>query len=142
MGIFDELNKTLKQAEKELKEANIDRQLKELEQGLNKAGRDLSQETGKASGTTAQPAGQPAVQPVKASPHPQAGTRTPRTGYAKITAWVKTKYSSRLAGITDPRQKKLALEQITTETCSGLPAKTKNGFLDYLKNQNLEQLLR
>jgi hypothetical protein len=142
MGVFDELNKAMKQAENELKKANIDRQLKDLEQDLSETGKDLSQEAGKARGTTVQPAGKPAAQPVQAQPHPVAGARTPPKGYAKIIAWVKTRYGSRITGISDPRQKKLVLEQITNEACNGLPEKTKKGFLDYLNNQNLEQLLK
>jgi hypothetical protein len=119
----------MKQAQNELKKAGIDRQLKELEQNISQTGKELSEEAGKGRGTTSQPAGQPAARPVEVLTHPAAGTRTPHRGYAKITAWVKTRYSSRIAGIPDPRQTKLVLEQISNEACSGLPVKTKNGFL-------------
>jgi hypothetical protein len=142
VGIFDELNKTMKQAQNELKKASIDRQLKDLEQDLSETGKDLSKDAGKIRTSTNQPAGQPASQPLQAQPSPTAGSRIPHKGYGKITTWVKKRYSSRIAGISDPHQMKLELEQITNEACNGLPVKTKKGFLDYLKTQNLEQLLK
>lgn len=143
MGIFDDVNKAMKQAQDELKKADIDKQFKELEQNLSKAGKDLSQEAGKVRGPATQPAGQKSAMPVQAPQNPAAGaTGKPHKGYAKLTGWIKTRYSSRISGISDPRQKKLVFDQVTTDACSGLPEKTKKGFLDYLKNQNIEQLLK
>jgi hypothetical protein len=123
VGIFDDLGKALKQVEDGVKKSDLDRQLKSVEEGLNTAGKDLTMESGKVR-NPAQPA------------------RAPHPGYAKITAWVKRKYKARIPGTTDPLQKDLELEQLSAEACSGLSAKTKKGFLDYLKSQHYEQLLK
>lgn len=71
-----------------------------------------------------------------------APSRTPHPGYSRITAWMKTRYKGKIAGISDPYQKNLELEQIAADATSGLSAKAKKGFLDYLKSQNYEQLLK
>jgi hypothetical protein len=82
------------------------------------------------------------------SPAPQqkapaaAPARTPHPGYSRITAWMKTRYKGKIAGVSDPYQKNLELEQIAAEATSGLSVKAKKGFLDYLKSQNYEQLLK
>ena len=65
-----------------------------------------------------------------------------KAGYAKITAWMKRNYKDRISCSGDSFQQALQLEQLTAEACSGLPAKTKKGFLDYLKKQNYEPLLK
>jgi hypothetical protein len=55
---------------------------------------------------------------------------------------MKSRYQGKLAGISDPLQKKLELEQFSAEASSGLSPKAKKGFLEYLKSQNYEQLLK
>jgi hypothetical protein len=137
MGIFDELNKSLKQSKNELKEGDVNRQLKELGLELGKAGRELSSESGKTRGT----AGQPAALPGQIQSQTESA-RNPHKGYSRLAAWVKTKHSSRIKAISDPYQQKLVLELISNDACCELPEKTKNGFLAYLKNQNYEQLLK
>ncbi len=67
--------------------------------------------------------------------------RKPHPGYAKIAAWVKTKYKDRIAG-TSEFQRGLQLEQLSAEASKGLSAKARKGFLEYLKKQNYEQLLK
>jgi hypothetical protein len=135
MGLFDDLNKAMKQAEVEIKKSGLDQRMKDLEQGLNKAGKNIDQNLKN------QPSGQAeATTPWQATP--ASGTRQPHPGYAKIVAWVKRKCGSQISGISDPYQKKLELEQISAEACSGLSSKAKKGFLDYLKSQNYEQLLK
>jgi len=135
MGLFDDLNKAMKQAEEEIRKSGLDQRMKELEQGLNKAGKDVDQSL------KGQPSGQ-AEATSSLQSTPAAGARQSHPGYAKIAAWVKRKYSSQISGISDPYQKKLELEQMSAEACSGMSSKAKKGFLDYLKSQNYEQLLR
>jgi hypothetical protein len=135
VGIFDDLGKALKQVEDGVKKSDLDKQLKSVEEGLNKAGKDLTMESGKVRN----PARPSAPVPVSAGTQP---ARAPHPGYAKITAWMKRKYKARIPGIADPLQKDLELEQLSAEACSGLSAKTKKGFLDYLKSQHYEQLLK
>jgi hypothetical protein len=135
MGLFDDLGKALGQVEDEVKKSGLDKQLKSVEEGLNKTGKDLSTEIGKAR-NPARPAA-----PVPGSPGTQPA-RAPHPGYAKITAWMKRKYKARIPGTTDPLQKTLELEQLSAEACSGLSAKTRKGFLEYLKSQHYEQLLK
>ena len=135
MGLFDDLNKAMKQAEEEIKKSGLDQSMKDLEQGLNKAGKDIDQSL------KSQPSGQ-AEPTASQKATPAAGARQPHPGYAKIAAWVKRKYGSKISGISDPYQKKLELEQISAEACSGMSSKAKKGFLDYLKSQNYEQLLK
>jgi hypothetical protein len=135
MGLFDDLGKALGQVEDEVKKSGLDKQLKNVEEGLNKAGKDISTEIGKA----ANPAQPSVVVPVS---HDTQPARAPHPGYAKITAWMKRKYKARIPGTTDPLQKTLELEQLSAEACSGLTAKTRKGFLEYLKNQRYEQLLK
>ena len=72
----------------------------------------------------------------------QSVPRSPHPGYGKIAAWMKRKYKDRIPRSGEPFQQALQLEQLTAEACSGLPAKTKKGFLDYLKKQNYEPLLK
>jgi hypothetical protein len=134
MGFFDEFNKAIKQAEEEIKKSGLDQRVRDLEQGLSKAGKDIDQ------GLKNQPSG--TVQPANPLPSTSPNTRQPHPGYAKIAAWVKRKCSAQIAKISDPYQKTLELEQISAEACSGLSPKAKKGFLDYLKSQNYEQLLK
>jgi hypothetical protein len=142
MGLFDDLGKALKKVEEDVKKSDLDQQLKNVGQGLNKAGRDISTEVDKAR-SPAQPA-----QPARAAalpPQTPAGhsvSRSPHPGYQKIAAWMKRNYKDRIAGSGDSLQKNLQLEQLTAEACSGLSAKARKGFMDYLKKQNYEPLLR
>jgi hypothetical protein len=131
MGFLDELNNAMKKVEEEVKKADLDKHFRDLEEGINKAGstgtKDAGPNTTPASQKTA-----PASAPVR-SHHPE---------YSRLTAWVKSRYQARIAGCKDPLQKKLELEQVSAEACSGLSSKAKKGFLEYLKSQNYEQLLR
>jgi hypothetical protein len=138
MGLFDDLGKALKQVEDEVKKSDLDKQLKEVEQSLNKAGKNLSIEVDKARAPSqvAPPAQTASQTPVNRSP------RTSHPGYQKIAAWMKRRYKDRITGSGDNFQKGLQLEQLTTEACSGLSEKTKKGFMDYLKKQNYEPLLK
>ncbi len=120
MGIFDEIDKAMKKVEKEVKKANLDNSFKDLGNGINKAGNNISHEINKAT----------------------TPSSTPHPGYSRITVWMKTRYKGKITGISDPYQKNLELEMIAAEATSGLSAKTKKGFLDYLKSQNYEQLLK
>jgi len=143
MGLFDELGKALKQVEDEVKKSDIDKHLKDVEQGLNKAGKDISTEIDKA-GKPAQPSSPASSAPVSAVTANTSTdkTRTPHKGYAKIVAWIKRNYKNRITGSGDSFQQGLQLEQLTAEACSGLSAKAKKGFMDYLKQQNYEPLLK
>ena len=120
MGIFDEIDKAMKKVEEEVKKTDLDKSFKDLGDGINKAGNDISHEINKAT----------------------TSSRTPHPGYSRITAWMKTRYRGKIAGISDPYQKNLELEMIAAEATSGLSTKTRKGFLDYLKRQNYEQLLK
>jgi len=135
MGLFDDLGNALKKVEDDLKKSD-------LEQGLNKAGKDVSTEIDKARA----PAQQAAPAPSAAQPPPPAGAqpvpRTPHPGYAKIAAWMKRTYKGRISGAGDPSQTNPELKQLSSEVCSGLSEKTRKGFLDYLKKQDYEPLLR
>ena len=122
----------MKQAEEEIKKSGLDQRMKDLEQGLNNAGKDIDQNLKSQPSDPASPR----------QAAPAANARQPHPGYAKIAAWVKRKYSSRISGISDPYQKKLELEQMSAEACSGMSSKAKKGFLEYLKMQNYEQLLK
>jgi hypothetical protein len=135
MGLFDDLNKAMKQAEEEIKKSGLDQRMKYFEQGLNKAGKDIDQSLKN------QPPGHPDATIPPHAP-PASGARPPHPGYAKIAAWVKTNYRAKITALSDPFQKKLELEQISSEACSGMSSKAKKGFLDYLKSQNYEQLLK
>lgn len=135
MGIFDEIDKALKKVEEEVKKADLDKHFKDLGEGINKAGSDLSKEADKARSPAPQQAA-PAPAPAKTSP------RAPHPGYSRITAWMKTRYKGKITATGDPYQKNLELEQLSAVACSGLSAKAKKGFLDYLKSQNYEQLLK
>jgi hypothetical protein len=55
---------------------------------------------------------------------------------------MKRTYRDRIPGSGDSFQKGLELEQLTAEACRELPAKAKIGFMDYLKKQNYEPLLK
>ena len=132
MGFLDEINNAMKKVEEEVKKAELDRHFKDLEQGINKAGSNAP-----ASDDTS-----PSPAPHQPVPAPAGSSRSYHKGYSRITAWMKTRYQGKLAGIKDPLQKKLELEQVSAEACSGLSAKAKKGFLDYLKSQNYEQLLK
>jgi hypothetical protein len=135
MGLFDDLNKAVKQAEEEIRKSGLEERMKDLEQGLNKAGKDMDQSL------KSQPSGQ-AEATASSKAMPTAGTRQPHPGYAKIVAWVRRKCGSQFSQLSDPRQKNPELGQISAEACSGLSPKAKKGFLDYLKSQNYEQLIK
>ncbi|MFA5268262.1 MAG: hypothetical protein WC379_09835 [Methanoregula sp.] len=120
MGLFDDLGKALKQVENEVKKAELEHRAKQAGTGTN------------------QPA---AAQPA----HPATGrsaSRSPHPGYQKLAAWMKRNYKDRILGSGDSFQKGLELEQLTAEACRELPAKAKIGFMDYLKKQNYEPLLK
>jgi hypothetical protein len=145
MGLFDDLGKALKKVEEDVKNSDLDKHLKNVEQGLNKAGKDISAEIDKAR-APAQPAtpsvAAPAAAPVAGTPAGKPVSRSPHPGYAKIAAWMKRNYKDRITGSGNSLQKGLELEQLTAEACSGLSAKAKKGFMDYLKKQNYEPLLK
>lgn len=115
MGLFDEFGKALKRVEAGVKKGDPD----------NRAGKEIS---GKAGGNESP--GQPAGK-----------SRQPHPGYAKIAAWMKTKYKDRIGG-TSEYQRGLQLEQLSAEASAGLSAKARKGFLEYLKKQNYEPLLK
>jgi hypothetical protein len=133
MGLFDELGKALKQVEEDVKKSDIDKHLKDVEQSLNKAGKDISTEVDKARAP---------AQPAPTAPAGRSIPRSPHPGYAKIAAWMKRNYKDRIAGSGDSFQRGIQLEQLTAEACSGLSAKARKGFMDYLKKQNYEPLLK
>ena len=153
MGLFDELGKAIRKVEDEVKKSDLDKHIRNVEQGLNKAGKDISAEVEKARAPQ-QPASIPAQAPAPALPKPattlpvtsSAGksvSRSPHPGYTKIAAWMKRTYKDRIAaGTGDSFQRGLQLEQLTSEACSGLSAKAKKGFMEYLKKQNYEPLLK
>lgn len=104
---------------------------------INKAMKTIEEEVKKAD-PSFQQAGSGHQNASPAATH----TRTPHKGYSRITAWMKTRCQGKIAGVSDPYQKNLELEQIAAEATSGLSAKARKGFLDYLKSQNYEQLLK
>lgn len=126
MGLFDEFNKALKKVEDEINKAEIDK-------AINKAETDIRNELSeKQSGES----------PAKKDSPPAPAPARPHPGYARITAWVKERYRGKMKPTTDSYQKNLEMEMIATEACAGLSPKAKKGFLDYLKKQNYEQLLK
>lgn len=134
MGLFDDLNKAMKQAGEEIKKSGLDQRMNDLEQGLDNAGKDIDRTLKNSSSET--------VTMQNNSPSSLMGNLQPHPGYAKITAWVKRRCSTQISGLSDPYQKRLELEQISSEACTGLSPKAKKGFLAYLKSQNSEQLLK
>ncbi len=143
MGLFDDLGKVLKKVEDEVKKSDPDRHVKDVGQELTKAGRDISREIDRSLA--------PAQAPSPASPGSASGmpaqvstdkSRSPHKGYAKIVAWMKQNYKNRISGSSDNFQQGLGLEQLTAEACSGLPAKARKGFMEYLKKQNYKPLLK
>jgi hypothetical protein len=140
MGLFDDLGKALKQVEDEVKKTDLDRHMKDLEQGLNRAGKDISSEIDKARAPAQQAPAAAATAPP--APPERSSTRTPHPGYQKIAAWMKRNYQDRITGSGAGYDTGLRLEQLTAEACKGLSAKTKKGFMDYLKKQNYEPLLK
>jgi hypothetical protein len=136
MALFDDLGKALKKVGDEIKKSDPGKHIKNVEQASDKAGKDLSAEAGRARAPKqpgSEPATTPSGKPVPRSPHP---------GYTKIAVWMKRKYKDRIAGAGDSDQRSLQLEQLTAEACSGLSAKAKKGFTEYLKKQNYEPLLK
>lgn len=142
MGIFDDLGKALKKVEDEVKKSDLDKHMKDLEQGLNRAGKDMSAEINKAAAPaqTSQPPAQP--NPPPAAPRSTAASRFPHPGYQKLAAWMKRNYRDRIHGAGAGSVAGLELEQLTAEACRGLSAKTKKGFMEYLKKQHYEPLLK
>jgi hypothetical protein len=143
MGLFDELGKTLKNVGDDVKKSDIDKHLKDVEQGLNKTGKDISADIDKARAPSP-PASPAPSAPVSSLPAQTSTdkTRSPHPGYSKIAAWMKRNYKNRITGSGDSFQQGLQLEQLTAEACSGLPAKARKGFMEYLKKQNYEPLLK
>jgi hypothetical protein len=137
MGLFDDLGKALKQVEEEMKKSDLDRHLKNVGEGLNKAGKEISAGVEKARSPSPQTSGQP-----QDSSNGRPSSRQPHPGYQKIAAWMKRNYKDRIAVSGDPYQRGIQLEQLSLEACRELPAKAKKGFLDYLKKQNYEPLLK
>jgi hypothetical protein len=136
MGLINNLGKALKNVGDEIKKSDPGKHLKNVEQAPDKAGKDLSNEAGKGRApkqSGSEPATTPSGKPVPRSPHP---------GYTKIAAWMKRNYKDRIAGAGESDQRSLQLEQLTAEACSGLSAKAKKGFMEYLKKQNYEPLLK
>jgi hypothetical protein len=123
MGIFDELGKALKQVENEVKKVELEQRAKQAGAGTNHPAPASAQPAYTSNGRSA--------------------TRSPHPGYQKLAAWMKRNYKDRITtGSKDQFQTGLQLEQLTAEACSGLPAKARKGFLDYLKKQNYEPLLK
>jgi hypothetical protein len=143
MGLFDDLGKALKKFEDQVKKSDLDKYLNDVEQGLNKVGKDISADIDKAR-IPAQPSSPTPSTPVFTLPANTSTdkTRSPHPGYAKIAAWMRRNYKNRIAGSGDSFQQGLQLEQLTAEACSGLPAKARKGFMEYLKKQNYEPLLK
>lgn len=120
MGIFDEIGKALKKVEEDVKKSNLDKQVNEFGQELNRA---ATRQSSASAGTSSSRASHP--------------------GYQKLAAWMKRSYGSRIAaGAAHGDQKGLELEQLAAEACRELPAKAKAGFMAYLKKQNYEPLLK
>lgn len=123
MGLFDDLGKALKQVENEIKKVEIEQRAKQAGTGTNHPA----------------PA---AAQPSPAS-NDRSASRSPHPGYQKLAAWMKRNYKDRITtGSADPFQTRLQLEQLTAEASAGIPAKARKGFMDYLKKQNYEPLLK
>jgi hypothetical protein len=143
MGLFDELGKALKKVGDEVKKSDIDKHLNDVGQGINKAGKDISADIDKAR-SPAQPSSPAPSVPVSALPAQTLTdkTRLPHPGYTKIAAWMKRNYKSRITGSGDTFQQGLQLEHLCADGCSGLPAKGRKGFMEYLKKQNYEPLLK
>ncbi|PKL65417.1 MAG: hypothetical protein CVV32_02845 [Methanomicrobiales archaeon HGW-Methanomicrobiales-3] len=120
LGIFDEIDKAMKKVEAEVKKANLDKSFKDIGNGITRAGNDISQEVNKTP----------------------PSTRTPHPGYSRIAAWMKVRCKGKISTVSGTSERNLELELIAAEATSGLSAKTKKGFLDYLKSQNYEQLLK
>jgi hypothetical protein len=137
MGLFDDLGKALKQVEEEVKKSDLDKHLKNVGEELNKAGKEISAGAAKAGSPSQQASARPSD-----TPDSRPASRSPHPGYQKIAAWMKRNYKDRIAGSGDPYQRGIQLEQLTAEACRELPAKAKKGFLEYLKKQNYEPLLR
>src|SRR5512138_1119491 len=122
MGFLDDLGNAIKKVEEDVKKSGLDQQLKGLEQDLNKAGKNLSQEAGKAMAPanpgSASPA--PAASAAPVTPAGQQPAKANHPGYAKITAWMRRNYKDRLAVSGDISQTRLQLEQVTAEATHGL----------------------
>ena len=145
MGFFDDLGKALKKVEEDVKKSDLDKQLKNVEQGLNKAGKDVSTEINAATAPARPASPAPSVPVAAPASQPSTGRsipHSPHPGYAKIAAWMKRNYKSRITASGDNFQQGLQLEQLAAEATSGLPAKARKGFMDYLKKQNYEPLLK
>jgi hypothetical protein len=145
MGLFDELGTVLKHIGEAVKKSDPDNHLNNGGQELNRAGRDISAEAGRAGAPNDIASPAPSA-PVAARPSGtstgRSASRSPHPGYVKIAAWMKRNYKNRITGSCDTFQQGLQLEQLTAEACSGLSEKTRKGFMDYLKKQNYEPLLR
>lgn len=115
MGLFDDLGDALKKMSGDLKKA------------------DPGREGTENSGTGSKTPDKTRIMKSGRSPHP---------GYQKIAAWMRRKYRDRLAGSAHSTQKSLELELLTTEAGAGLSDRVRKGFLEYLKQQDYEPLLK
>jgi hypothetical protein len=73
---------------------------------------------------------------------PPEETHSRIRGYSRICVWLKKKYSGKVTGISDPNRMKGELEKMAGDRRSGIPAKTWTGFLEYLKKQNYQEMLK
>jgi hypothetical protein len=73
---------------------------------------------------------------------PPADSHSPIRGYSRICVWLKKKYSGKVSGISDPGRMKGELEKIAGDRRSGISPKTWAGFLEYLKKQNYQEMLK
>ena len=69
-----------------------------------------------------------------------ADTGGKHPGYSRIALWVRKKYGAKLQ--TGAAEGTAGVAQLVDEATAGLSEKTKKGFLEYLRRQNYEQLLK
>jgi len=69
-----------------------------------------------------------------------ADTSGKHPGYSRIALWVRKKYGAQLR--TGAAEGTAGVAQLAGEATAGLSEKTKKGFLEYLRRQNYEQLLK
>ena len=131
MGLFDDLGKALKQVEEEVKKSDLDKHLKNVGEGLNKAGKDISAEVDKNRS--------PAVSRRHLHNRKHAGrpaSRSPHPGYQKIAAWMKRNYKDRIAGSGDPFQRGTRARTTHRRSLPGTPGKRqKKGSWTISKNR-------
>jgi len=64
-----------------------------------------------------------------------------RSGYSRIALWVKRRFGDRIVSV-GKTQDTTELGKLAGEASAGLSAKTRKGFLEYLKAQNYKELLK